>query len=147
MNDNGPTNKSDLGPVTSIEVSRREHVRLRHMVRDLVTALSLLGEGHPLVRQLAAILQPPKDAPTSVLWGDLSRSWWSSAAERVGADERQTVMAAALESGLSMAQAARTAGYSEPCRKSGFVAARSTRVMQLRELAQAEKRRRGLWTG
>jgi hypothetical protein len=132
------------GPVTSMDVSVREHARLRRLIRDIVTGLSLLGVEHPLARQLASLVQPPRQAPEQVIWGSLGFSWWQAAGERTGANGKQTAMAAALESGLNLTQSARAAGYREPCRKAGHHAARSNRVCQLRALAQEERARRVL---
>jgi hypothetical protein len=141
-----PTNER----LTLSDVSVREHARLRKLIRDIGVGLALLGAEHQLVRQVAALLQPPAEEEAVPLepWGQLGRLWWFRAGEALGASKQQVRMAAGLSLGLSSAAAARLAGYGDPSgngRKSGYVAARSVKVGQLRELAERElEARRGL---
>jgi hypothetical protein len=139
--DNVSTNKS-----ANLDVTRRRHAALRKQVEELAIALSLLGPEHKLVRQIAALLQPPAEEEQVPIepWGVLGRVWWLRAGEAAGASKRQVRMAAALSLGLSQAAASRLAGYQDKSggKATGYAAARSSAVRQLIEIAELEMRSR-----
>jgi hypothetical protein len=142
-----PDNLSGDVAVTLSDVSVRERARCKRLVRDLSIGVSLLGESHPTVRMLAAVLSPQRQDPVALIWAPLGFSWWQRAGEAIGASAQQIRFAAACEAGLGFADAARVSGMPSEgakARRNGYSASLQARVQKLRGMAQEERARRGL---
>jgi hypothetical protein len=122
-------------------VSTREGDRLKRQVRELLIGLQLLGAEHRVTRELAAILHPRLPTEMDLYAADqvyqpLGPGWWAAAGQACGASKRQTKLAAALVHTENVAAAGRLAGYR--VRQSAHMAARSVKVQELLERANAE---------